>query len=53
MSSFFLSFAQSIKTALPFIRLTLSGLTFASPVLKEKTREDLLALIPRPYQDYK
>jgi hypothetical protein len=40
-------------TALPFVRLTLSDLTFASPVLKEKTREDLLALILRPYQHYK
>ena len=52
ISSFFLSFAQSIKTALPFIRLTLSDLTFASLVLVGKTREDLLALILRPYQDY-
>ena len=39
----FLSFIRAInKTALPFVRLTLSGLTFASLVLGGKTREDLL-----------
>ena len=40
-------------TALPFVRLTLSDLTFASLVLGGKTREDLLAPILRPYHPYK
>ena len=46
------SFAQSVKAALPFVRLTLSDLTFASLVLGGKTREDLLAFILRPYHPY-
>jgi hypothetical protein len=38
----FLSFLHSRIAALPFVRLTLSDLTFASPMPKGKTREDLL-----------
>ncbi len=35
-------FFHSRIAALPFVRLTLSDLTFASPMPKGKTREDLL-----------
>ena len=48
----FLFIRAITRTALPFVRLTLSDLTFASLVLGGKTREDLLALVLRPYQPH-
>jgi len=38
--------------ALPFVRLILSDLTFASPVLKGKTREDYLRGLSRGVQSH-
>jgi hypothetical protein len=48
------SFIRAInKDCAAVCRLTLSDLTFASPMPKGKTREDLLAVTAWPHQHYK